>query len=445
MKQILWFRRDLRVEDSALLAYAKGEVLPIFIFDTNILDTLRSDDKRVSFIYFWVNQLKSQLQSMGLDLAIFYGEPVEIFRELRKQKFSQVVCSIDYDSYAIERDKNIEKIIPMMRLHDSWLIHPNDALKKDGTPYRVFTPFYKSLHPIWSSQSLEEYQANPHLQKVDFDYTPSVTLEEMGFERVELLPIFYQTPTQILDTFKPKLPYYKENRDYFHLDASSNIAAHLRFGIVSPREVFNSVRACEGSEFYIRELFWREFYNAILYHFPQSQTQNFNAIAIEWEESEEAFEAWCEGRTGVPIVDAAMRHLNATGTMHNRLRMVVASFLTKNLLIDWKKGEAYFASKLLDYEASSNIGSWQWAASTGADAVPYFRVFNPYTQSAKFDKEALFIKQILPQLRDIPSKSIHQEGGLEDWAMFIEGYPSTPIVDIKSSRNRAIERFQATP
>lgn len=442
MKQILWFRRDLRVTDSALLAYAKGEVLPIFIFDTHILSKLSPDDRRVSFIFYWVEELKRELQEMGLDLAIFYGEPVQIFRELKKQKFSQVLCSVDYDSYAIERDKKIDKIIPIMRLSDSWLIHPDQALKSDGTPYKVFTPFYKSLKPLWSSDKIEEYQPSSYLRKASFDYENTLSLESMGFKWMRLDEIFYQTPQALLQAFKPKLSTYKNDRDYFYLDGTSNIATHLRFGVVSPRQVFNVVRPLKESEFYIRELFWREFYNAILYHFPKSESQNFNGIAIEWEDNEEGFKAWCEGRTGLPIVDAAMRKLNQTGMMHNRLRMIVASFLTKNLLIDWKKGEEYFASKLMDYEASSNIGSWQWAASTGADSVPYFRVFNPYTQSAKFDKEAIFIKEVIPALDIVPTKLIHKEYGLKDWGMFIDGYPSTPMVDVKSSRLRAIERFK---
>jgi len=442
MKEILWFRRDLRVSDSALLAYAKGEVLPIFIFDTHILKKLSRDDKRVSFIYYWVEELKRQLQEMGLDLAIFYGEPVQIFRELKKQKFSRVLCSVDYDSYAMERDDKVDKIIPMMRLNDSWLIHPDQALKGDGTPYKVFTPFYKSLKPLWSSEKIEEYQPSSYLRKAQFDYENTISLESMGFKWMRLEDFLYQSPLELLEAFAPKIASYKEDRDYFYLDATSKLATHLRFGVVSPRQVFNYVRALEKSEFFIRELFWREFYNAILYHFPKSERDNFNGISVEWEDNDKHFKAWCEGRTGVPVVDAAMRELNRTGLMHNRLRMIVASFLTKNLLLDWRIGEAYFASKLMDYEASSNIGSWQWAASTGADAVPYFRVFNPYTQSLKFDKECQFIKQVLPELDVVPNNLIHKENGLKDWGMFIDGYPALPIVDAKSSRLRAIEAFK---
>ncbi|MEA2029571.1 MAG: deoxyribodipyrimidine photo-lyase [Campylobacterota bacterium] len=444
MKEILWFRRDLRVEDSALLAYAKGEVLPIFIFDTHILKKLSSDDRRVSFIYYWIEELKRQLQEMGLDLAIFYGEPTQIFRELKKQKFSRVLCSVDYDSYAIERDKKIDKIIPMMRLSDSWLIEPDSVLKKDGTPYEVFTPFYKSLKPLWSADKLEEYQPSSYLRKAKFDYDREISIESMGFKWMRLEEYLYQSPDELIEEFKSKLKNYKEDRDYFYLDASSNLSTHLRFGVISPRQIFNAMQGLEGSQAYIRQLFWREFYNYILYHFPKSENSNFNGIEIEWEDNTKQFKAWCEGRTGVPIIDAAMRHLNQTGLMHNRLRMIVASFLTKNLLIDWRRGEKYFASKLMDYEASSNIGSWQWAASTGADSVSYFRVFNPYAQSSKFDKEAIFIKELLPELSEVPTKLIHKEYGLKDWIMFIDGYLSTPIVNAKFSRQRAIEQFKGS-
>jgi len=442
MREILWFRRDLRVEDSALLAYAKGEVLPIFIFDTHILKKLSSDDRRVSFIFYWVEELKRQLQEIGLDLVIFYGEPLQIFRELKKQKFSRVLCSVDYDSYAIERDKKIDKIIPMMRLSDSWLIEPSEVLKKDGTPYRVFTPFYNSLKPLWSSEKIEEYQPSSYLRKAKFDYDREISIESMGFKWMRLEPFLYQSPHELIEEFKAKLENYKTNRDYFYLDSTSKLSTHLRFGIISPRQIFNALQGLEGSQAYIRQLFWREFYAYILYHFPKSEKSNFNGIKVKWEESERHFQAWYEGNTGVPIIDAAMRHLNQTGLMHNRLRMIVASFLTKNLLIDWRRGEEYFASKLLDYEASSNIGSWPWAASTGADAVPYFRVFNPYTQSAKFDSEAIFIRQMIQAIDLLPNKLMHKEYGIKGWELLIENYPTTPIVDIKFSRQRAIERFR---
>lgn len=431
MKEIVWFRRDLRVEDSALLHYAKDEVLPIFIFDTNILNQLQSNDRRVSFIYYWVLKLKLNLQRMGLDLAIFYGEPEDIFKRLlQKERFDGVVCSIDFDSYAIKRDRAIEALLPMERYGDSFLLHPQHILKKDGTPYRVFTPFYKSLDFFTSQEQIELLAPNPKLKKIAFDYEHMPTLHDTGFETMALESFLYESPEHIFAQFAPKIAEYKSNRDFFALDGTSKLSVHLRFGVLSVRKLFNLVKAQQGGDFYIRELFWREFYNYLLYHFPHSEFENFNDIDVKWRKSKADFEAWCTGNTGVPIVDASMRYLNRTGLLHNRLRMIVASFLTKNLLIDWREGERYFAQHLLDYEASSNIGSWQWASSTGADSVPYFRIFNPYLQSQKFDSKAQFITQELPHLRHFSPKALHSEGGAME-----------PIVDIKSSRERALGAF----
>lgn len=438
MKQILWFRRDLRVKDSAILAKAKNEVLPIFIFDTDILNSLPKDDKRVSFIYKSVLKLKKELQDIGLDLAVFYGKPFEIFKSLAKD-FDEVLCSIDFDEYAKRRDKEIEKILPLRRYIDSFILNPKMHLKNDGTPYKVFTPFYKSLNILSSSKSIETFKIERNLKKTPFDYNFFPSLEQMGFQEENLPEFLNKDIDDLLNDFVSKLDDYEKNRDLFYIDATSKLSVHLRFGLISPRQVFNFYKTFENSDFFIRELFWREFYNYILYHFPYSQFENFNKIKIEWNESQEDFQKWCEGKTGVPIIDAAMQYLNQTGLMHNRLRMIVASFLTKNLFINWKKGEEYFALKLLDYEASSNIGSWQWGASTGADAAPYFRVFNPYTQSKKFDNDAIFIKSVLKELEAIPSRLFHMENGVQS-NLFVT-YPKS-MIDISLSRKMAIEKFK---
>ena len=443
MKQILWFRRDLRINDSAILANAKDEVLPIFIFDKNILDKLNKDDKRVTFIYKSVLKLKEELKSIGLDLCLFYGTPKQIFETLKNQGFDSVLCSVDFDNYAKKRDEEIAKIIPMETFIDSFITHPNNCLKKDNTPYKVFTPYYKSLEFIWESESLVLFERNKNLKKIEFDYDLVPTLQEMGFKKQKLPEFLEKSTDELINEFSLKISDYQEERDFFYKNATSNLAVHLRFGLISPRELFNKIkkiRAIQSSkDFYIRELFWREFYNYILFHFPKSEFENLNEIKVNWNEDETAFQKWCEGNTGVPLIDAAMRYFNLTGTMHNRLRMIVSSYLTKNLLVDWKKGEQYFATKLLDYEASSNIGSWQWAASTGADAVPYFRVFNPYLQSAKFDKDAIFIKSVIPELKDVNVKLIHSENGVQS-NMFLD-YPKQ-LVSIEYSRNRAIEEFK---
>ena len=443
MKQVLWFRRDLRVVDSEILANAKDEVLPIFIFDKNILNKLPKDDKRVTFIYKTVLELKENLQKIGLDLAIFYSNPKDVFIDLKNQGFDEVLTSIDFDIYAKTRDEECEKILPIKRYTDSFLIYPNDVLKADKTPYKVFTAFYNSLEFLHSSNNIKEFETPKNLKKVDFDYSFIPTLNDLGLKKQDLPDFLYKSADELIDIFSKKIENYQENRDYFYLDASSNLSVHLRFGLVSARTLFNKIKRLNAPkkqiDFFIRELFWREFYNYILYHFPKSQFENLNSIKVNWNQNEDDFKNWCEGNTGVPIIDASMRYLNQTGLMHNRLRMVTSSYLTKNLLIDWRKGEEYFALKLLDYEASSNIGSWQWAASTGVDAVPYFRVFNPYLQSKKFDKDAIFIKSVLKELKDVPAKQIHSENGVQS-SIFLD-YPKQ-IVSIEFSRKRAIEEFK---
>ena len=443
MKQVLWFRRDLRVVDSEILANAKDEVLPIFIFDKNILNKLPKDDKRVTFIYKTVLELKENLQKIGLDLAIFYANPKDVFIDLKNQGFDEVLTSIDFDIYAKTRDEECEKILPIKRYTDSFLIYPNDVLKADKTPYKVFTAFYNSLEFLHSSSNIKEFETPKNLKKVDFDYSFIPTLNDLGLKKQDLPDFLYKSADELIDIFSKKIENYQENRDYFYLDASSNLSVHLRFGLISPRTLFNKIKRLNAPkkqiDFFIRELFWREFYNYILYHFPKSQFENLNSIKVNWNQNEDDFKNWCEGNTGVPIIDASMRYLNQTGLMHNRLRMVTSSYLTKNLLIDWRKGEEYFALKLLDYEASSNIGSWQWAASTGVDAVPYFRVFNPYLQSKKFDKDAIFIKTVLKDLKDISPKIIHTENSVQE-DIFLN-YPRQ-IVGINYSRNRAIMEFK---
>ncbi|MBE0491967.1 MAG: deoxyribodipyrimidine photo-lyase [Sulfurospirillum sp.] len=438
MKSILWFRRDLRVNDNAILAHAKGEVLPIFIFDTNILSGLDRDDKRVSFIYQSVLQLKIDLQILGLDLAVYYGDPELIFAQLKQDGFKSVLCSCDFDAYALQRDRQIETILEMKRFYDSYLLHPSLHVKADSTPYRVFTPYYKALHPLWMSDYIEQFVPAKNLQLAKANFTSVPTLSDMGFVMQKLPDFLYKSSSDHLEDFVAKIEHYKENRDFFALDGTSNMGIRLRFGLISPKQIFNRVKREVGSEFYIRELFWREFYAYILYHFPQTQYENFNDSEVAYENNERYFQAWCDGETGFPLIDATMRHFNQTGLMHNRLRMITASFLCKNLLIDWRWGEQYFAKKLLDYEASSNIGSWQWAAGTGADAAPYFRIFNPCLQSEKFDAQAKFIRSIIPQLAQCTPKSLHVEGGLGE-NLFLD-YPK-PIISLAVSRQKALAAF----
>lgn len=439
MKQILWFRRDLRIGDNAILAHAKGEVLLIFIFDTNILSKLKKEDKRVSFIYQSVLNLKKELQSLELDLAVFYGEPEKIFSTLKLKGFTEVLCSVDYDHYAQERDKNIANILPMQCFNDSYLIDPKEVLNQSHAPYKVFTPFYNALAFLWEAKEIVEFEPAINVKLAPFEYNTLPTLEEMGFKAQTLPSFLTQSVKEVVDAFIPKLSNYTKDRDSFYLTGTSQLSVHLRFGLISVKELFNKIRPYEHSQPFIRQLFFRDFYNYLLYHFPHSEFENYKELNIPWSNNQAYFKKWCAGETGVPIVDAAMRHFNQTGMMHNRLRMIVASYLTKNLLIDWRWGERYFAEHLLDYDASANIASWQWAASTGSDGVPYFRVFNPYLQSAKFDKEAIFIKSVIPELQSIDAKLIHKENGVQS-NIFVN-YP-TQLVPIDGSRKHAIEIFK---
>lgn len=439
MKEILWFRRDLRIHDNALLSHAKDYVFPIFIFDTNILNNLNKNDPRISFLYEKVLYLKKQLQSINLDLAIFHGDPEEIFKNILNNSFDCVLCSVDYDSYAIKRDEKIQSLISMKRYNDSFLINPPFHLKKDLSPYKKFTPFYNALKPFHESTSIELLHCNKKLKLFKYDYHTTISLKDIGFTKQNIPKYLQVSSTKLIKDFLPKVQNYKQQRDYFYQNFTSCFSSYLRFGLISIRQVFNEIKQQPNHDEFIRQLFWREFYAYILFHFPKSEFENFNLKKVKWENDEKKFKAWCEGKTGIPIIDASMKCLNKTGLLHNRLRMIVASFLTKNLLIDWRKGEAYFKKKLYDYEASSNIGSWQWAASTGADSVPYFRIFNPYIQAKKFDKEALFIKEFCPELKDIDSKILNDELKMNQTK--INNYPKA-IVDLKISRVNAIKCFK---
>ncbi len=433
MRRILWFRRDLRTEDNPLLNL-EGEVFPIFIFDTNILEKLPKDDKRVSIIWGGVLRLKSELQALGLDLKIFYGEPVEIFASLRLDSFDEVAASGDYDAYAKERDRAISQIIHFRYLSDTYLLKPKEVMKKDGSPYLVFTPFYKAALPILEQKDFSIF-TNANQKLYEYDYTNAITLESMGFEHQEVA--FAYTRDDV-NSFFAKITHYEKERDYLERDASSHLSIALRFGFVSIRELYRCAKASKEGAAFIRQLLFRDFYAYLLFHFPALAFENhkgsFNGVC-----DEEKFRAFCEAKTGVPIVDAGVRELLQTGTMHNRVRMVVASFFTKDLLLPWQWGEAFFASHLLDYDASANILSWQWSAGTGIDPQPYFRVFNPYLQSKKFDKDGVYIKKHLPELQRVEAKKLHDEAYLLD--AIIPNYVK-PMLVHKEAAKIAIESFK---
>lgn len=452
MRRILWFRRDLRCDDNPLLSL-EGEVLPIFIFDPNILSPLRRHDRRVSFIFHALTSLKDTLRNRGLELAIFYGKPAEVFRWLlSKGSYDGVYASGDYDPYAIRRDREISRLLPFIYLHDTYIFRPDEVLKKDGTPYLVFTPFYNRAKSLFRSEHLNAYM--PAKQRIfDFDYKHlhvlqstehtevPFTLESIGFKCQPLTPHQKLSPEEKLEAFAAQIENYPKNRDYIALEATSGLSTDLRFGTLSIRSIlrWNVAQKKRGieTEPFFRQLMFREFYAMLLYHFPYLSERNFR-YPFKGVPNHIYFEAFCTAQTGVPIVDAGIQELLESGEMHNRVRMIVASFFTKNLLLPWQWGEAFFAEHLNDYDAASNILSWQWSAGTGVDPQPYFRIFNPYTQAYKYDYEGIYIHKWLPHLASVSPKTLCDEDALSH--LRLSDYPP-PIVNHKISSKRALDYF----
>lgn len=401
---VFWFRRDLRLDDNVgFLEALKGDfpVLPIFIFDKEIVDKLPKDDARLTFIHETLQKMRDELQKEhDSSLALFHGKPESVFENLLEDySIKNVYTNHDYEPYAKERDGNIEKLLEkndvvFKTFKDQVVFEKNEVVKDDGDPYVVYTP-YKNK---WK----EHFDADTHLK---IQYTsqyldnliknsrlPNLSLADMGFETSSLkVPDYTVTPTLIDNYEKTRNFPAKEN-------GTSRLGPHLRFGTVSVRKMMKKAIA-EKNEVFWSELIWREFFMQILWHHPQTVDEAFRKKydRIEWRNDENEFEKWKNGKTGFKLVDAGIRELNESGYMHNRVRMLVAGFLCKHLLIDWRWGEAYFAEKLLDYEMSSNVGNWQWAAGSGVDAAPYFRIFNPMTQVDKFDKNKDYISQWVPE------------------------------------------------
>lgn len=403
---IFWFRRDLRLTDNAGLYHAlksNNPVLPIFIFDRNILDKLTDKtDRRVGFIHEALEEMQSALIKIGSSFNFFYKTPVEAFEKLLQDyKIEKVFTNHDYDPYAIQRDESINvllktKGISFHTFKDQVIFEKDEVIKDDGKPYTVFTPYSRKWKSVvndfhFKSYPSEKYFKNFYRQPVQ----TMLSLHSMGFKSVE-----FSFPAKTLQEELVKK--YQEQRDFPAIDGTSKLSVHFRFGTVSIRQI---AQQCRGlSETFLNELIWRDFYQMILWHFPQvGKGKAFKPAYdnIEWRRDVGEFEKWCQGQTGYPIVDAGMRELNVTGFMHNRVRMIVASFLTKHLLLDWRLGEAYFADKLLDYDLAANNGGWQWAAGSGCDAAPYFRIFNPYLQTKKFDPKLEYINKWVPELNEL--------------------------------------------
>jgi deoxyribodipyrimidine photo-lyase len=423
---IFWFRRDLRLDDNTGLYQALNAgspVLPLFIFDTGILSRLGSkNDRRVDFIHRTLTDLDHQLKRSGSSLLVLHGKPLDVWKKLIDQyKIESVFTNHDYEPEAIKRDSDITKLleqkgITFKSFKDQVIFEKNEVVKPGGKPYTVFTPYSKVWLSKFSPAELMDYSIKK-LKDNFFRFSSSMpTLESIGFRKTDSVFPSLEIDPDIIKN-------YDSTRDYPAIEGTSRLGVHLRFGTVSIRKLVKI--AAELNSTWLKELIWREFFMMILYHYPHSANASFKPQydRINWLNCEKDFDAWCSGKTGYPIVDAGMRELNATGFMHNRARMITASFLTKHLLIDWRWGERYFAEKLLDYELSSNAGNWQWAAGTGCDAAPYFRVFNPAIQMKKFDPVIMYVKKWVPEFND-PS-----------------AYPP-PIVDHTFARLRTLNAYK---
>lgn len=459
MGALCWVRRDLRLHDHAALAAATSDfdgVAVVFVFDTNILKALPDrDDRRVSFIHRSLQVLDAKLRAKGSALLVRIGDPVREIPKLAQELGAEAVFAArDYEPYAQARDRAVGEALGKTGIRfctekDSVMMEPHEVMGPNGA-YRVYTPYMKAWRKRFSIRADgAEHVSNPEALARDLDaFERPWGFGEIGFvENDTRLEAGEDAALGRAKEFAAKLDDYADARNFPAQAGTSALSAHLRFGTVSIRELARLAiqRGTPGAEKWLNELIWRDFYQAILFHFPQAATEPFQAryAGIDYPGEEAHFEAWCEGRTGFPLVDAAMRNLKATGWMHNRLRMVVASFLTKDLLVDYRRGEAHFARYLLDFDLASNNGGWQWAASTGCDPQPYFRIFNPVSQSAKFDPEGVYIREWVPELRDLTGSAIHAPWTASEMELTLAGvelgrdYP-LPIVDHAVQRERAI-------
>lgn len=427
---VFWFRRDLRLSDNCGLYHALSEeenVLPIFIFDAHILDQLPKQDARVTFIHDQLSQLDETLKSKNNSgIAVYHGDPEKVFQTLlERYDITAVYTNHDYEPYARKRDEGIGKFldhsnIPFRTFKDQVIFEKDEVLKDDGDPYVVYTYYMKRWREHFVLQKhTQEFKSDSILDKTLSDSDlPFLDLEDIGFERSEIEVPDFDVDSDLIER-------YDKTRNYPGISGgTSRLGPHLRFGTVSVRKMMAKAAKASDDTFF-KELIWREFFMQILWHFPHTPTEAFKSKydRIEWRNNEGEFEKWKRGETGYTLVDAGMRELNQTGFMHNRVRMLVASFLCKHLLIDWRWGEAYFAEKLLDYEMSSNVGNWQWVAGSGVDAAPYFRIFNPITQIDKFDKDRKYSNQWVPEAE---GKAVTE-----------------PMVEHKFARERCLDVYKA--
>ena len=423
---IFWFRRDLRLDDNKGLYEAlKGtnKVIPIFIYDTEIIDKLPKNDHRLTFINNALGGINNAMKRNRCSVGIYRGTPKAIFNKIiREFPIEKVITNHDYETYAIKRDEEIRKLLKQEKINfvtykDQVIYEKNEVVKDDGNPYVVYTPYSRKWMTKFSEEGIKQYPSEDHLNNLYNEKPlPQISLDEMGFKISKMVPKAFEFDENLVDQ-------YEATRNFPSKDSTSRLGVHLRFGTQSIRK-FVVKSAERKNTTFLKELIWREFFMQILWHFPYTENQCFKKQydRIEYRNNEEEFERWCQGKTGYPLVDAGMRQLNQTGFMHNRVRMLVSSFLCKHLLIDWRWGEAYFAEKLFDYEKSSNLGNWQWVAGCGVDAAPYFRIFNPHEQVKKFDKNLNYINRWVKDVNRLT-------------------YPE-PIVDHKFERERCLKEYK---
>lgn len=443
-RALCWIRRDLRLSDHAALAHATeqaDEVAVVFVYDTVILDALEDKaDRRLQFIVSSLDQLAETLRQQGSDLVALHGDPVQLIPQLaRDMQADFVVAAEDYEPYALQRDQAVGQQVRLQLVKDQVVFAKREVLSQSGEAFRVFTPYFRAWRAKMTPADIALREPDPakFIPSNRLAQKGNLTLQQIGFQPTDLWLEPGEDGAQTrLTQFLAKVDQYAENRDLPALDATSGLSVHLRFGTVSVRECVRAVAdpTTKGQEKWLAELAWREFYQMILANWPEVARETFRPEYrnLHWPGTRDDFEKWCEGQTGYPIVDAAMRCLNATGWMHNRLRMVTAMFLTKDLLCDPKWGEDYFAKKLLDFDLASNNGGWQWSASTGADAQPYFRIFNPLLQSRKFDPDATFIKRWVPELREAADPHWPHDD------MFAPAGYQSPIVDHHAQKPKVL-------
>lgn len=424
---LFWFRRDLRLHDNAGLYYAlrsENPVVPVFIFDKTILDDLdNKEDKRLTFIHQNILEIQRELQTLGADILVFYGHPTDVWQELsEKYDIAEVFTNTDYEPYATERDTAVARILRSRKAElkaykDQVIFEKQEILSGQNTPYTVFTPYSRMWREKCNDFYLSSYPNKKYFKNfLKWGGSTIPSLQEMGFKSTDTDFPSSEISAELLEN-------YETSRDFPAMEGTSRIGIHLRFGTVSIRELARFAK--KHSNLYLNELIWREFYQQILSNFPHvGKGKAFRAPYddINWGYDKEAFQKWCDGKTGYPLVDAGMRQMNAIGFMHNRVRMVVASFLAKHLLLNWRLGEAYFAEKLLDYDLAANNGGWQWAVGSGTDAAPYFRIFNPEAQAKKFDPKGEYIKKWVPEFGT-------------------NAYPE-PMVDHKMARERCLREYK---